>query len=105
MVGIPAVPGEVVGSVRVARSFREAAAARPGEILVAEDIPPAWTPILTIMAGIVIERKETLSPGADAARDYGIPCVTGVSRATSALHTANLVLIDGNSGRVEIVKQ
>ena len=40
--------------------------------------------------------------GAIIAREYGIPCVTGISEATSQIHTGDQVTVDGYLGIVTI---
>lgn len=41
--------------------------------------------------------------GAIIAREYGLPCVTGVPRATEAIHTGDRLTVDGYLGIVTIV--
>jgi pyruvate,water dikinase len=84
----------------VALSYKDVMALRPGEILIAEDVGPAWAPLLSLAGGIVMARGDLLSPGAVAARDYGIPCVYGASGVTSAVRTGQIVRVDGSSGAV-----
>lgn len=103
--GIPTRPGEAIGSARVALTLEEASKLKPGEVLIVEEIGPAWTPLLGLASGLVMARGDLISPGAVAARDYGIPCVYGVSNATSAICTGQIVRVDGTTGEVEIVKR
>jgi pyruvate,water dikinase len=44
-----------------------------------------------------------LSHGAIVAREYGIPAVMGVRGITAALSTGQIVQVDGNRGRVQVV--
>ena len=60
---------------------------RAGEILVAAYTSPAWTPLFSLVAGIVLEHGGMLSHGAVVARECGIPCVAQVrERARAAIH-------------------
>jgi pyruvate,water dikinase len=42
--------------------------------------------------------------GAIIAREYGIPCVTGVPEATVAIHTGDKLTVDGFLGIVTVEK-
>jgi pyruvate,water dikinase len=46
-----------------------------------------------------------MTHGAIVAREYGIPAVVGVDRATERLQTGQLIRIDGSSGGIEIVAE
>jgi len=43
-----------------------------------------------------------LTHGAIIAREYGIPCVTGIAGAAEAIHTGDVVTVDGYLGIVTI---
>lgn len=105
LMGVPASPGEVVGDARVVGSIEDAAAIRPGEVMVVDVLVPAWTPLLGLASGVVIAREDTLLHEQIACRDYGIPCVAGVTRAMSEICTGFTIRVDGTAGQVEIVKR
>ena len=46
-----------------------------------------------------------LSDGAVVAREYGLPAVAGIAGATQLLHDGQVVLLDGLSGTVTVIKQ
>jgi pyruvate,water dikinase len=102
LAGSPVSPGVVVGTVRVVRDPRGAHLA-PGEILVCPGTDPAWTPLFMAAGGLVMEVGGMMTHGSVVAREYGIPAVVGVSRATTRLSTGQRVRVDGNTGRVTIV--
>ena len=56
------------------------AAFADGEILVCDAIEPEMTFVVPLAAGIVERRGGMLIHGAIIAREYGLPCVTGVPR-------------------------
>jgi pyruvate,water dikinase len=105
LVGNPISRGEIIGSARIANKLEEALLLQPGEVLVAEDLLPAWTPLLSIASGLVMQKGQTLCQGAMAARNYGIPCVSEVSGAMSVLRTGQLIRVDGTNGTVEVLKR
>ncbi len=78
------------------RAFEE------GEILVCDAIEPAMTFVVPLSAGIVERRGGMLIHGAIIAREYGLPCVTGVPGATELIHTGDRLTVDGYLGIVVV---
>jgi pyruvate,water dikinase len=56
---------------------------KSGEVLVCDAIEPEMTLVVPLAAGIVERRGGMLIHGAIVAREYGIPCVTGVPQAVA----------------------
>jgi len=71
---------------------------------VCDSIDPNMTFIVPLDAGIVERRGGMLIHGAIIAREYGLPCVTGVPDATSMIHNGQQVTVDGFLGIVIIGK-
>jgi pyruvate,water dikinase len=101
--GSPVSPGMVEGLVRVVLD-PHAAGLRPGEILVCPGTDPAWTPLFLAAGGLVMEVGGLMTHGSVVAREYGIPAVVGVTRATQRLQTGQRVRVDGSAGRIEILE-
>jgi pyruvate,water dikinase len=74
----------------------------PGEILVAPSTDPGWTPLFLTAGGLVMEMGGANSHGAVVAREYGIPAVVGVPRATETITTGAEVTVDGAAGAVSL---
>ena len=102
IVGQPAGPGLAVGRARVVAGGEDLAAFADGEILVCDAIEPEMTFVVPLAAGIVERRGGMLIHGAIIAREYGLPCVTGVPRATELIRTGDRVTVDGYLGIVVI---
>jgi phosphoenolpyruvate synthase/pyruvate phosphate dikinase len=100
IVGQPAGPGLAVGAARVVAGREDLAAFADGEILVCDAIEPEMTFVVPLAAGIVERRGGMLIHGAIIAREYGLPCVTGVPRATELIRTGDRVTVDGYLGIV-----
>ena len=100
IVGQPAGPGLAVGLARVVRGREDLAAFVAGEVLVCDAIEPEMTFIVPLAAGIVERRGGMLIHGAIIAREYGLPCVTGVPRAAELIRTGDRVTVDGYLGIV-----
>jgi pyruvate,water dikinase len=75
-----------------------------GEILVAPYTDPAWTPLFPLAAGVVTEVGGLMTHGAVVAREYGIPAVVGVDRATEAIPNGALIRVNGTEGYVEVLQ-
>ncbi len=102
LTGSAVSPGVVEGRVRVVLDPVQSGL-EPGEILVCPGTDPAWTPLFLAAAGLVMEVGGLMTHGSVVAREYGIPAVVGVHRATERLRTGLHVRVDGSSGRVEIL--
>jgi pyruvate,water dikinase len=75
---------------------------KQGEIIVCDGVDPNMTFIMPLAAGIVERRGGMLIHGAIIAREYGLPCVTGVADATSRIRTGQSITVDGYLGIVTI---
>ena len=104
MRGAPVSAGIAVGPVRVVRQAGELHSVRGGEVLVAPAVDPAWTPVFARIAALVTEAGGQLSHAAVVAREYGLPAVLGVPRATHNFHTGDMVRVDGSAGTVTRVR-
>ncbi|MFF3445063.1 PEP/pyruvate-binding domain-containing protein [Streptosporangium sp. NPDC002721] len=99
LVGTPASAGTVTGVARVVLD-PVGAHLEPGEILVCPSTDPGWTPLFLTAGGLVMEMGGANSHGAVVAREYGIPAVVGVNRATEHIVTGQEITVDGTSGAV-----
>jgi pyruvate,water dikinase len=102
LTGQPAGPGIWQGLARVIHEDADLNTFRQGEILVCDAVDPNMTFVVPLAAGIVERRGGMLIHGAIIAREYGIPCVTGVADATALIHTGDRVTVDGYLGIVTI---
>jgi pyruvate,water dikinase len=101
--GIPISPGMVRGRVKVFRHANDKQLL-PGEILVARATDPGWTPLFINASGIILEIGGALQHGAVVAREYGIPCVSGLDDITNKLMDGQMVEVDGSNGIVHILE-
>ena len=102
LVGQPAGPGLGLGSARVISQPADLALFKAGEILVCDAVDPNMTFVVPLAGGIVERRGGMLIHGAIIAREYGLPCVTGVPDATSLIRTGDRLTVDGYLGLVII---
>ena len=73
-----------------------------GEILVAQNTDPGWTPILSLAAGMVMEEGGLLNYCSIVARELKIPAVVGSRQATRLIKNGAYITIDGGWGSVRI---
>ncbi len=104
LVGAPASAGVARGRARVVTSTSQIAAFEPGEILVAPQTDPSWTPLFMVAAGVVVDVGALISHAMIVSRELGIPCVAGVSDATSRIPDGTLLEVDGSSGKVTVLE-
>jgi len=61
--------------------------------------------LFLVAGGLVMEVGGTMTHGSVVAREYGIPAVVGVHRATERLRTGQRVRVDGSRGAVAILEE
>ncbi len=102
LVGQPAGPGFSSGPARVLDRRSAIHDFNQGEVLVCDAIEPNMTFLAPLAAAIIERRGGMLIHGAIIAREYGIPCVTGIPEATRVIRTGDQLTVDGFLGIVTI---
>jgi phosphohistidine swiveling domain-containing protein len=102
--GIGCSSGVIRAAARIVQTLEQADTLKPGEILVTRFTDPGWTPVLGLVGGVVTEVGDLLSHAAVIGREYGIPAVLNVPKATQILKTGQDIEIDGDRGTVTILK-
>jgi pyruvate,water dikinase len=82
----------------------DAAALEPGDVLVAPQTDPSWTPLFVLAAGVVVDVGAPNSHAMIVSRELGIPCAAGVTGATQRIPDGALVEVDGTSGTVTVLE-
>jgi phosphohistidine swiveling domain-containing protein len=100
LVGQPASPGVARAHARVIAETSDLFDFKAGEILVCDAVDPNMTFVVPLAAGVVERRGGMLIHGAIIAREYGLPCVTGVPQAAALIHTGDELTVDGYLGIV-----
>ena len=103
LTGLAVSPGVAEGPARVVRDPL-ADRLEPGEILVCETTDPSWTSLFLVAAGLVIDIGGALSHGSILARELGVPCVINTRVGTAVLRTGDVLRVDGDAGRVEVLR-
>jgi pyruvate,water dikinase len=102
LIGQPAGPGISKGRARVIQHHADLSNFKSGEILICDAVDPNMTFVVPLAAGVVERRGGMLIHGAIIAREYGLPCVTGIPDATTLIKNGDEVTVDGFLGIVTV---
>lgn len=101
--GIPVSPGIMEGEVKILIHPEESNKLNKGDILITKATNPSWTPLFLKIGGLITEMGGPISHGSVIAREYGIPAIAGVNEATSRFKDGQLIRLNGETGKVEIL--
>ena len=102
LIGQPAGPGIAKGIARVIGDASELTEFKYGEVLICDAVDPNMTFVVPLASGVIERRGGMLIHGAIIAREYGLPCVTGVSGIMDMVHTGDRLTVDGYLGIVTV---
>ena len=103
--GQPASTGVVRGRARVITDPANVSTFEPGDVLVAPQTDPSWTPLFMVSSAVVVGVGAMISHAMIVSRELGIPCVAGVENATSLIRDGAIVEVDGAAGTVSVIEQ
>jgi phosphohistidine swiveling domain-containing protein len=101
--GVCGSPGVIEGNVKVIWTENELSKISKGDILVAPTTSPSWTPVFSLLGGVIVDRGASLSHAAIVGREFGIPVVMNVFEGTKLLKDGMRVRLDANMGTVYIL--
>lgn len=104
LVGQPAGPGVATGRARVIDGVEDLFEIQPGEVLVCDAVEPNMTFVVPMVSAVIERRGGMLIHGAIIAREYGLPCVTGVPDATTLIESGDRLTVDGYLGIVTVTR-
>ncbi|BAY78244.1 phosphoenolpyruvate synthase [Nostoc linckia NIES-25] len=102
IIGLPVSSGVIEGRARVILNMEDADL-EDGDILVTSFTDPSWTPLFVSIKGLVTEVGGLMTHGAVIAREYGLPAVVGVERATKLIDDGQRIRVNGTDGYLEIL--
>jgi pyruvate,water dikinase len=102
LVGVPVSGGTIEGRARVILDMAEADL-EADDILVTAYTDPSWTPLFVAIKGLVTEVGGLMTHGAVIAREYGLPAVVGVERATRVIPDGQRIRVHGTDGYIELL--
>ena len=101
--GVPGAPGKITGRARVVLDPADPFALEPGDVLVAPNTDPSWTPLFVPASAVVVNVGAQVSHAVIVSRELGIPCAVSVHGATERIPDGALVEVDGNAGTVTVI--
>ncbi|MFB8376006.1 phosphoenolpyruvate synthase [Paenibacillus taichungensis] len=102
IVGLPVSSGVIEGRARVIFNIEDADL-EDGDILVTPYTDPSWTPLFVSIKGLVTEVGGLMTHGAVIAREYGLPAIVGVEKATQRIKDGQQIRVHGTEGYIEIL--
>ena len=103
--GVGTSPGRATGRAVVVLGGEEPPSVRRGDILIAPNAGPAWTPMFPVLGGLVLDAGGTFQHAAVIAREYGIPAVIMTQDATTVVLNGQTVAVDGTAGEVDLAPE
>ena len=99
--GVATSRGRHRGTLRVVTGIDDAHRVEPGDVIAIPFSDVGWTPLFARAGAVIAEAGGMLSHSSIVAREYLIPCVVSVPRAT-ALPDGATVVVDGYTGTISI---
>lgn len=103
--GLAGSPGVAEGPARVILDLKQLHEVQEGDILVAPNTSPTWTPAFQLIKGAVVDRGGTLAHAPIVGREYGIPVVVNCFVGTTKIKTGDWIRVNGTEGTVYILKR
>ncbi len=101
--GVAASAGIAEGRVRIIIDEKDFDKLIEGDILVAHNTDPGWTPLFLKAKAVLVEMGGILNHCSIVAREYGIPAIVGLNDITTLLKDNQLVRVNGAAGTVEVL--
>lgn len=104
LTGAAGCSGVVEGLARVINDPSDPSALQPGDILVAPNTDPSWTPLFVAAGGVVVGVGSMNSHAVIVSRELGLPCVVSVTDCTSRIPDGARLRVDGDAGTVTVLE-
>ncbi len=101
--GVAGAPGTATGTARVLMSVDDETELHPGDILIAPNTDPAWTPLFLAVSAVVVNVGAVGTHAVIVSRELGIPCVPSIADATKRIPSGTTVTVNGHEGTVTII--
>jgi pyruvate,water dikinase len=102
ILGTAASGGRATGPAVLLLPGRPRPRLRPGDILVAPNVGPEWTPAFGVIAGLVLDSGSLSQHAAIVAREYRVPAVMQTKDASTSIVDGQTLTVDADAGVVYI---
>jgi rifampicin phosphotransferase len=103
LTGVAGSPGKARGRARIITDPYEIGDYAPGDVLIAPQTDPAWTPLFVPAAAVVVNVGATITHAVIICRELGLPCAVSVRDATLKIPDGVMVEVDGTAGTVALL--
>ena len=103
LTGIGLGSGTATGRVRIVPDLRQIGRVEKGDILVCNATDPGWSPVFTLIKGLIIETGGMLAHGACLSREHGIPALQ-LRDAMRILTDGDQIEIHGETGQIRVLE-
>ena len=100
--GVAGSPGVVTGTAKVLHHVDDDVDLEPGDILIAPQTDPSWTPLFLAVSGVVVNVGGIGTHAVIVSRELGIPCAPAVADATQRIPNGATITLNGHEGTVTI---
>jgi phosphoenolpyruvate synthase/pyruvate phosphate dikinase len=101
--GVSAMPGKVIGNVKIVLSRNDFYKLNDGDILVTSMTRPEFTPVLSKISAIITNEGGITCHAAIVARELRKPCIIGTKIATRILKDGDKIDVDADLGIIRII--
>jgi rifampicin phosphotransferase len=102
LTAIGASSGVASGRARIVTDPSLISEFEPGDVLVAPQTDPSWTPLFVVSSAVIVGVGAPNSHAMIVSRELGIPCIAGLEGATKRIPDGAMVTVDGSAGTVTI---
>ncbi|HEU5318570.1 MAG TPA: PEP/pyruvate-binding domain-containing protein [Chloroflexota bacterium] len=92
--------GSATGRVRLANKNALVPDVEPGDVLVAHNAGPLWTPVFPAVAAVVLDEGVLFQHAMLTCREYGIPAIFQTKEGSKLLKEGQRVTVDATNGWV-----
>jgi pyruvate,water dikinase len=101
--GLCGCGGEAEGTARVCFVYEDLRNLKAGEILVCPSTNAAWTPVFSLVQGVITDAGGTLCHAAIIGREYGVPTIVNTREGTAKIKSGQRIRINANEGAIFIL--
>ncbi|MGI8890078.1 MAG: PEP-utilizing enzyme [Chthoniobacterales bacterium] len=98
--GLAAAPGCASGKAHIVHNAGDLMTVPAGAILVLRILHPHLAPLLSRVAGLVVEEGAMLQHATTLARECGIPAAVGIREARNLFQEGEWIEVNGDTGKV-----
>ena len=103
--GVSGSPGIARGIARIILDPGDPVGLQPGDVLVAPNTDPSWTPLFMSASAVVVDVGGQISHAMIVSRELGVPCVVSVTNGTRRIPDGALIEVNGTDGTVAVLSK